>query len=558
MESSSESTQFQQIVNYLQNFESRISRIEQELGLTQADENTDFKLPPLFPRKISGNADTLELQIGQYWFAKVGIVVLAVAIILILTFPFKNLHHAIPSGIGYILVVVLFVLSRIWKESLSFISRYIFGAGLMLLYFNTLRLHYFGSEPVIENSAIETILLLAVNSIFLFAAFMRSSPYLSGMGLLLCSVTAVVSGNPYFIFAFLTAVSVLTVVFKIIHEWNGVYISGMILVYATHLIWFINNPFAGNNIELLSSHPLNIYFILLYSVVFSMGNYLRKNKAVEEGGIVISSFINCAMGYGLFTLETIARFRETLVLSHLIASVIFLAISLMFWYRERSKYSTFFYAILGYAALSIAIIAKFPLPDFFVWLSWQSVLVVSTAVMFRSKIIIVANFVIYAIVFFAYLALAGAIGFISLSFGVVALLSARILNWQKDKLELKTDVMRLCYLTAAFFIFPYGLYNVVPEAYISLSWIAVALFYYGMSRVLNNNKYRWMAILTLLLTVGYVAIIGITKFEPEYRIISFSVLGVVLIVVSIAYTKYKVRQDSEKNKNDIHAAGSVR
>jgi uncharacterized membrane protein len=50
-----------------------------------------------------------------------------------------------------------------------------------------------------------------------------------------------------------------------------------------------------------------------------------------------------------------------------------------------------------------------------------------------------------------------------------------------------------------------------------------------------------MAHLTLLLTVLYITIIGTMQFEPVYRIISFLIVGVALIIVSLVYTKLKSR-----------------
>ena len=99
--------------------------------------------------------------------------------------------------------------------------------------------------------------------------------------------------------------------------------------------------------------------------------------------------------------------------------------------------------------------------------------------------------------------------------------------------------MRNAYLTTAFIVFPYALYHSVPAGYIGLSWVAIAIFYYILSLILHNKKYRWMALLTLLLTVLYVFIIGITKLEPVYRIVSFIVLGLVLLAISLFYTKKK-------------------
>ena len=70
----------------------------------------------------------------------------------------------------------------------------------------------------------------------------------------------------------------------------------------------------------------------------------------------------------------------------------------------------------------MAIIAGFDKPDFFILLCWQSLLVVALALLYRSKIIVMANFFIFLIIFLSYLFTAEKVGGISISFGVVALL----------------------------------------------------------------------------------------------------------------------------------------
>jgi hypothetical protein len=72
------------------------------------------------------------------------------------------------------------------------------------------------------------------------------------------------------------------------------------------------------------------------------------------------------------------------------------------------------------------------------------------------------------------------------------------------RLALKTELMRNAYLARAFVIIPYGLYHAVPKNYVSLSWLSAAVFYFIMSLILKNKKYRWMAILTIFLAVIYV------------------------------------------------------
>ena len=549
MNSSQDPQIINQIIAYLRDLESRISRIESNLNLKPQDAVNSFKLPPIIPPKISERADFLELQIGQFWFAKVGIVILAIGIVFLLTFPYQDLPPFVPSIFGYVFVGALVLLSRYSSKSLPFLSQYIFGGGLLLLYFTTLRLHFFGVTRAIENIEIETFLLLIVSVVHLFISFKRKSVYLSSTGIMLSAITILLSNNTYSVFVLLLLLSFLIVYLKIKFEWNGFYIYGITLVYLTNFFWFINNPIVGNSVGLQDRSYINLFSFLLYGVIFSIGNFYNHKRKSEDSTIIVSTFINCFLSYGIFLLVTLLRHKEILPLSHFIASILFLILSVIFWVRKESKYSTFFYSILGYTALSVAIITQFPQPDFFVWLSWQSVVVVSTAIWFRSKIIIVANFVMYLVTFFSYLILAGSIGIISLSFGFVALLSARILNWQKNKLDLKTDAMRISYLAAAFFIFPYSLYHILPSDYVILSWTVVALSYYVLSVILKNKKYRWMALFTFLITILYILFVGTTNLEPSYRIISFIVLGIVLVFISIFYARMKSKLSTKSERN---------
>lgn len=537
----------------LANLEARIARIEAHLKLKPLKFEDEEEPYSLIPENLSDVADSLELRIGQYWFAKTGIVVLAIGIAFLMTFPYKDWPSFLPSLIGYALVGGIFTISYLGRKSFEYLSRYLLGGGLVLTYFATMRLHYFSNQPTLENKSWLVILLLIVVIFSLTVSNYRKSIYLTGLSLTLGYVTACIGDSAYPFFMILATLSTLSVYFRLKYKWEGLFIYAIILTYFFHFIWFINNPFLGKPIQLVTFPKLNIIFIIIYATIFALGNLLRKKEIPENNIVIASGFLNCFGSYGLYLIVTATKISDFLFSSHLIISFVFLTLSILFWIRERSKYSTFFYAILGYTALSVAIIAQFKIPDAFIWLCWQSLLVIITSLWFRSKIIVLANFVIFLIIFLAYLSSDVDVGPVSLSFGVVALLSARIMNWQKHRLELKTEFMRNAYLTTAFIMIPYALYHSVPKAFISLSWVGAAIFYYLLNIILKNKKYRWMALFTLLLTVVYILIIGIIKLEPVYRIISFIVLGLVLIITSIFYTRIRLKSSASESKEEKSA-----
>jgi hypothetical protein len=176
-----------------------------------------------------------------------------------------------------------------------------------------------------------------------------------------------------------------------------------------------------------------------------------------------------------------------------------------------------------------------------VWLSVQSLVVLATAIWFQSRLIVVANFLIYAVIVAGYVFFVERETGVSVGFGLVALLSARLLNWQQQRLELKTGLMRNAYLAGAFIVFPYALHHLVPARWVALTWVALAVAYYGLNQTMRNQKYRWMGHATLALTAVFLLVISI---EPAWRIASFLALGAVLLGVALTIRNSKAGTES--------------
>lgn len=541
-----------QILEHLTRLEERVARIEEQLGLEHraAESKPDGRegtVAPLEVKTANKDQDELEFEVGQNWFAKVGIVVLALGMAFLLTFPYANLPPVVPGLLGYVLAGVLFLLARFLRDSFDLVSRYLRGAGMALLFFTTLRMFYFGPEPVWPASSFPGVsLLIGILIINMVIALKRSSSYLFGLALATGFASSVAVGSGWFVLSLIPILCIVSVSVAIRQEWRWIPPVCAAMAYIAYLIWAVNDPLVGNPMGFARSPHAGVYFLLGCAIVIASGVLLRHDREEETLPVMTTSFLNGGLCYGVFLLHTAGAFETAMVPDHVLASLMFLALAIAFWVREESQYSTFAYAMVGYLALSVAIIKSFSAPSVFVWLSAQSIIVVATAIWFRSRFIVVANFVIYLLIVAVYIVLTKEESGISLGFGLVALASARILNWKQDRLALKTEMMRNAYLASAFVVFPYALYHLVPRAYVSLSWVGIAGFYYLMNLIVRKQKYRWMGHLTLILTVLYVVIIGIGQLEPAYRIVSFLVLGTVLLVVSLVFTRIRNRRRSVK------------
>jgi hypothetical protein len=525
----------EQILELLRSLETRIERIESHLEL----ESSRPPEPESTPVVAAEDDEELELELGQNWFAKAGIVGLALGIAFLLTLPYSSFPSFLPSLLGYCLVGGIFFLSRYWKESFQQVSRYLLGGGLLLLYFTTLRLFHFAPSPALTDKSIELGLLLLVVSANLVVALRRQSIYLAGFNLTLGFLTVLIGDYPAFVLTVLALLSVTVSYMTWKFQSSGFLAFGAMLTYVTHFLWSAHNPFFTGDLQFGLAPEMHLGFILIYAAIFAATVSFRNDRTREDTGAILNSALNALVGYGVFSLSTLAGTGIHVVIWQSIASVLFLALAIIFWIREKSVYSTFAYAMIGYAALSAAIVAQFRMPEYFVWLCWQSLLVVTTAVWFRSRFIVVANFIIYLIIFIAYLVSSSTVSSVSVSFGIVALLSARVLNWQRDTLALRTELMRNAYLASALLFLPYALYNSVPPHLVSVSWLILASLYYSASRILKSRKYRWMALLTMSLTILYVFIVDLTSVDPVVRIISFLAVGSALLGISMIYSRKK-------------------
>ena len=121
---------YREIIDYLKHLEKRIARLESRLNIESTEDAEKTNLPEK-PALNNFQTESWEFRIGQYWFAKGGIIFLSIGIILLLTFPYPKLPEIFPSLIGYLLVAAIFFLANYWQKTFAYISGFLFGSELI-------------------------------------------------------------------------------------------------------------------------------------------------------------------------------------------------------------------------------------------------------------------------------------------------------------------------------------------------------------------------------------------------------------------------------------------
>jgi hypothetical protein len=210
--------------------------------------------------------------------------------------------------------------------------------------------------------------------------------------------------------------------------------------------------------------------------------------------------------------------------------------------KEKNPFITAFYACVSFIAMSITIYGYAGLPGSYLWLALQSLLVVSVALWFRSRIIVWVNTILFTGMLLFYLVKSPSLDSVNFTFAIVALLTARFLNWKKERLGLQTEALRNIFLIAAFFMTLLALYKAVPKQFVTLSWVGAAALYFILSILIRNIKYRYLAIGILIIAIVYLFLIDLKNMEIGLRVVALLIIALLSLVGSLYYTNLKAKK----------------
>jgi uncharacterized membrane protein len=131
------------------------------------------------------------------------------------------------------------------------------------------------------------------------------------------------------------------------------------------------------------------------------------------------------------------------------------------------------------------------------------------------------------------------------TFMMVALVSARIINWKKERLNIKTEIVRNLYLIAGFAMTLIAFHHAFPEKYITASWIMAAILFFVMSVLIKNIKYRWVAIASMIASAIRLIFVDMSNINIGYRVLIFLSLAIISLTISILYNRYLHKKSNQ-------------
>lgn len=538
-----------EILSRLDSIESRISQIEETIGIRNVDSKANFQAQSSVTKDLK-EQKSFESQIGGNGLAFLGSIVLLFGIIFISQYIQNAGYPLFASIFGYLAVAGIMLLSYAIRNSVSHMSSMFNFIANILLYFVTVRLHFYVDNPLIESEIVSFGLLLGVTAYLFFYAFRKKSELYAIIAIALTITTAVISSNTNLAFSLVTIVSAITVLIFFRFGWHRVLNASIFLCYLTFLIWIGENREVFLNSHVPHPSELCHCFLLIIAGIFSIIALVREKEEHNKEKMLTSLLINGIF----FTINlgaiTLIFFTEDFSNLFIVISAFCILFSVILKRFSKWIFSPALYALYGFVAISVSVYGIFGIPDVFFYLAIESLLVVSMALWFKSKIIVSMNAVLFFFLLLAYFNLGEYENTINYAFAFSALVTARIINWKKDRLDIKTELLRNLYLIAAFGLVLFALYKSIPSGYVSLSWAIAAIVYFTLSIILKNVKYRWLAISTMISAALFLVFFELNKISVLYRILAFLSLAIISIGISLYYAKARKKPTEESENSE--------
>lgn len=223
----------------------------------------------------------LESDIGKKWLPKIGIIsiVLGVAFFVIYAIQNKWIGPTGQVAIGVLAGISLVIAGEIFERKGYYnYAMTLVGGGFAIIYFSMFAAHRFYNFPLIADVIALSIIIIAA----IYFSVRYNSIIIAGEAFLLGYIVPLLTSsvNTFFLM-YAIALTAGLVVLTYLRNWNLLGAVGIVAMYVTHIFWLDN--YIGNNKSIL-----HIVFLFIYFAMFAA----MALKIKESDKTKIDSWLN--------------------------------------------------------------------------------------------------------------------------------------------------------------------------------------------------------------------------------------------------------------------------
>ncbi len=544
----SEQNPLQDLKKQVSSLNARVSVLEKLMNVEPAKLQSAPTKTLASQKKTSGATEksSFEEAMGFTWFSRVGIVALVLGMVFFLKYAFDNdlINHFTRIMIGIVMGVGLMFAGELTAKNEKYKqwAKKLVGGGFAIAYFSVFASYNFVEyREAIGITLSQDIILLSIITIAgtilglkddskTFVSFAFFLGYLNAF----LGIQGQSQILPIIYCLFLTVLLIVVSVYK---QWHTLGIGGVLATYLLFAIWF-----SETNPSLLMS----AIFLCSYYVAFIIQSFSFKENSKNA---VTVSVLNSACFYVIFYgLLNQFNFNQFHGLFAWIMTLISFSLYVLARYLGKDLLR---FAFLASSILFLTQSIHLNLDNQWMTIGWalEAVFLGYIGILLDIKLLRVASYVVAFFAaskaFFADLnlfegyqkleaILIPAISFYSFGIHVAG---KKFFKSEKDFLDENLLLNLYNFYPIALIA---GLLAQELEAfYVSVGWAVLALAITSIGFVLKQKSLRLPGLLLFALTILKVFAYDTSNLSTLYRMISFLVLGVILLLVSFVYNKYK-------------------
>ena len=518
----------------------------------------------------------LELRVGQKWLLIIGIVTMVFGIGYFLKYSFEQgwIGPAGRVAMAYVWGIILLIAGNQFRKKFEIFGLYLIGGGIATLYFATFAAfqiyHLFDHTTSFFIMVLITILASTLSVIY-------DTKWLAVLGIAGGFLTPILMStgqdNQIALMTYMTILNLGLLGIAFYKKWDLLNILGFIFTYILYTAWF------GAHYAKTKFWPAIIFlniFYLIYCIIPFAYQFFRKNTEKINGFLIITPNSFIAFGFSYYMIREYFSLEWVSVIS-IFYSVLFLLMA-TYLFRKGRQQQTAFVVLLAKSALFLIITVPIIFSKHWITIFWaaQAITLLWTGIRLEKHSLIYSAYVLisvtiakfllydYVVVFKLdpdYFRIMNSYTFMIAeryitSLSLLGLLYAFAFMTDKASLRAVSSKMTSSLQDSSLIFALWGgllfivlnieaasfFHDYLPAARfaaISVLWtlFSVALMIKGFTA--NSSALRKVSLGLFFVTLLKVFLFDMSNISTPYRIISFIILGLILVITSYFYHRYK-------------------
>lgn len=516
-----------------------------------------------------------EMLLGQKWLLIIGIITMVFGVGYFLKYSFERgwIGPAGRVAMAYLWGIIFLAGGNQFRKKFENFGLYLIGGGIATLYFSTFAAfqlyHLFPVIPSFSIMVLITVLASVLSVVY-------DARWLAVLGLTGGFLTPVMlstgQDNQLALMSYMTVLDLGLLSVAFYKRWELLNTLGFLFTYLLYAAWF------GSHYNHDKFWPSIIFlnvFYMIYSVMPFAYQFFRETRERAGGLLVMSANSFAAFAFGYYMIKGYSSLEWVSTLTILYAVVPMLMASYLF--RHNRQDQDVFVILCAKASLFLIITVPLVFSRHWITVFWaaQAVTVLWTGLRLRRKQLLLGSYLLlgasaaklflydYGVVFrldTTYLSVSGGYTYLMperlVTSAFLLMITQRFSHMLGPRGEatlsvISRDDSRL--LSGLFGIFLFIVLNIETSAFfydylpaarfasISVLWtiFSVLLMLKGFRD--NSLALRRVSLGLFMLTLLKVFRFDMVNISTPYRIISFIILGVVLVCTSYLYHKFRGR-----------------